>query len=165
MPNWTENCLKIEGDDAAIALCINKIKNEEAVIDFNQIVPMPEILRNTGKGSTTINGRKVDNWFVDNTAPLNQRKERLFTPEESAELRRIGFNNWYDWSCEHWGVKWNASESEILEQDTGYIEIKFQTPWDAPAPILKALREQFPDLEFSLRYRLEDDNYYPHEIE
>ena len=45
-----------------------------------------------------------------------------------------GCDTWYDWSCEHWGTKWNACE--VYTSDS---HISFQTAWSVPDPILEAL--------------------------
>lgn len=42
--------------------------------------------------------------------------------------------NWYDWSIENWGTKWNSYDGYV--QDEG---ISFHTAWGPPAPIVGAL--------------------------
>lgn len=67
--------------------------------------------------------------------------------------------NWYDWSVNHWGTKWNASEESVtsfVDGDLAYALVSFETAWSAPMPIYRAIREQYPDLHVSVRYADED---------
>lgn len=50
------------------------------------------------------------------------------------EKKIYGKNNWYDWSIENWGTKWNAYS---FSRDGNTIG--FQTAWSAPHPILAEL--------------------------
>lgn len=56
-----------------------------------------------------------------------------------------------DWSTEHWGTKWNASEVII---DDKYLEM--QTPWGFPFPVIYELSKKFPDETISVEYADED---------
>ena len=47
--------------------------------------------------------------------------------------------NWYDWSVDHWGTKWNASEGLI---DRTTHTLRFQTAWSYAAPALWELADQ-----------------------
>ncbi|HEX4283685.1 MAG TPA: hypothetical protein VHZ28_01245 [Terracidiphilus sp.] len=167
MPNWTSNQLIIEGDRAKVIAAAQFIKSDQRVIDFDKIIPMPDILKNTGSGNTTIDGRNVEVWFQDNSIEDHSERhktERLFTEAELAKLAKTGFKNWYDWSCKNWGTKWNAYEATVENEFGGYLEIRFETAWCAPAPILAALRKKFPDLEVQLNYRNEDDSEFPNSL-
>ena len=44
------------------------------------------------------------------------------------EKKIYGKNNWYDWSIENWGTKWNGYDSEVC----GNNQFKFCTAWSAP---------------------------------
>lgn len=50
------------------------------------------------------------------------------------ERAKYGNRNWYDWSIEHWGTKWNACESNV-QGNTVY----FETAWSCPVPLLVEL--------------------------
>lgn len=65
--------------------------------------------------------------------PLNVYREPL-----SMEDRRKypGDLNWYDWSCNHWGTKWNASAGEVNEMDHSLI---FSTAWAYAEPVVSEL--------------------------
>ena len=52
------------------------------------------------------------------------------------ERKKYGSNNWYDWSCDNWGTKWNAYSS-YCDVDT----IEFDTAWSCPLPVLDKLAE------------------------
>lgn len=64
--------------------------------------------------------------------------DNIFRGDLGREERELyGTNNWYDWSIENWGTKWNAYDC-YLEDDNIII---FNTAWSAPIPVLDALAE------------------------
>ena len=68
------------------------------------------------------------------------------------EREKYGRNNWYDWSVENWGTKWNAYEFNII----GKGKFVFQTAWSFPDPVIKRLSEIYPNITFHIRYADED---------
>ena len=56
-------------------------------------------------------------------------------------------DNWYDWSCENWGVKWDP-EIELVDDD----QISFFSAWSAPFEGILRLSVLFPDATFELYY-------------
>lgn len=167
MPNWTSNQLIIEGDKNQMKAVLDFIKGENGVIDFNKIIPMPEILRNTVSGACTIDGQQVNSWYEDTSiANWEERSktQRLFTDEENAELEKVGYTSWYDWCCDKWGTKWNACDPDIEAEYDDWVEIRFDTAWSPPAPVVEVLRARFPNLDVRLHYRNEDDPEFPHSL-
>ncbi len=67
MPNWTTNQLMIEGDNDQIKALLSFIKGDDEVIDFNKIILMPEILKNTVSSACTIDGKQVNSCYEDNS--------------------------------------------------------------------------------------------------
>lgn len=171
MPNWTANQLLITGDKEKVEACLKAIANDKPrmAIDFNKIVPMPAILLNVKKGSAEFthgpSGNeypvpiRVENWMEDENG-----KKRMINGAEQAAIKATGFNDWYDWAIENWGTKWNASEATAESIMDGEAEIRFDTAWAPPAPILEALRKQYPELTFELNYKNEDDAEFPHSL-
>lgn len=47
-------------------------------------------------------------------------------------LVMCGHMDWYSWSVDHWGVKWNASSTRL---DPSRLSVTFDTPW-SPVPRL-----------------------------
>lgn len=62
-------------------------------------------------------------------------------------LNRFGTIDWYDWSIQNWGTKWNAQDTEIVERNserTGKeLVIYFITAWSYPMEVLAKLGEKF----------------------
>ena len=61
------------------------------------------------------------------------------------EREKYGNKNWYDWSCDNWGTKWPACDAEITAETDTEIHYRFLTAWDAPRPIVDALRKKMKD--------------------
>lgn len=153
MPNWTSNSIRIEGAEPDLRAFLEAVKWQDEIFDFNRIIPMPELLKHTGSGYQTIDGKEVREWYVigNETALLtNDKAVRLFTPEEEATLKEIGHRDWYTWCSENWGTKWNACRAELAEDcaKEGYIEIRFETAWAPPMPVIEKMFEMFPKLSF-----------------
>jgi hypothetical protein len=168
MPNWTFNSLHIEGAEADLRAFLDAVKWQDEIFDFNRIIPMPELLKHTGSGYRSIDGQQVREWNVigNETPLLDDKSVRLFTPEEEATLKAIGHRNWYDWSIANWGTKWNARGAE-LDDDCiaeGYIEIRFETAWDAPQPLFEKMFAMFPKLSFDCSWQDEAEDQL-HSIE
>jgi hypothetical protein len=61
-------------------------------------------------------------------------------------------DDWYDWSIQNWGTKWDVSETH--EDENGYI--CFDTAWSTPIELINYLSEKYPDLVFEVQYADED---------
>jgi uncharacterized protein YjiS (DUF1127 family) len=72
----------------------------------------------------------------NNIVPMPQH---IFQGNLGQEEREIhGKNNWYDWSIMNWGTKWNACDVTV-EQNENVLNYTFDTAWDAPREIVRAL--------------------------
>lgn len=154
MPNWCENRLEFSCETKAQADQIREfLSGDNGEIDFNNIKPMPEILRHTVKGGKTFDGETHEVWFCENPeANFNDRIERPLNDDDRAQLLEAGSTDWYDWSCDNWGTKWNAAHIQDVEQDSEYLVYRFDTAWSPPQPIIEALREMYPDIHITAFY-------------
>jgi hypothetical protein len=160
MPNHISNRLTIEAkpeqvNAILVAIQVRDTDGAEMPIDFNRIMPMPEVLKNTGSGYSTFDGKRVESWWTDNQHSYNhpdRKPDRLLTDEEQAAIAKTGFDNWYDWRIEKWGTKWNAYHQARSSDNV----VTFQTAWSAPLPVLAALAAQHPEARFVLEYADED---------
>lgn len=113
MPNWSNNILNASDE------VLKQIVNEEGEIDFNTIIPMPKEL----EGTVSPNRNETD------------AAKKL--------IEKYGSNNWYDWSCDNWGTKWNGVSDEPYTYGEGVIH--FRTAWSYPEGFIEALSKKFPD--------------------
>ena len=88
--------------------------------------------------------------------------ERLFQhikpmPEELRDTTSPSDSpNWYDWSCDNWGTKWDACNVDYEEYD-GIVTFAFDTAWSPPIPVYEALADmgfevQAYYVEFGMMY-------------
>ena len=56
-------------------------------------------------------------------------------------IMRYNAKDWYEWSIENWGTKWNACES-FYNEDLDCIEL--ETAWAMPAPVYAKVAEHLP---------------------
>ena len=66
-------------------------------------------------------------------------------------------NDWYEWSIENWGTKWDiydGVEDPVvkLEEDVYKQSYHFETAWAEPTKAVEAMVEQYPELNFKLFY-------------
>ena len=74
--------------------------------------------------------------------------ENIYRGSIGPEEKKIyGKNNWYDWSIENWGTKWNSCDT-TFDLDT----FSFWTAWSPCSPVIKRLAEMFPDACFDYYY-------------
>ena len=120
MPNWTYNNVQFVGKtEDSVKKLKELLKSKDNDFDFNNIIPIPLALTETVSGS-------------ENAKPDWQK-------EQSEKLKKQhGFDNWYDWSIMNWGTKWNSCNTEV-ELNENVLNYTFETAWDAPREIVRAL--------------------------
>lgn len=161
-------------------------ESDERAFDFNKIIPMPESLNIESGSSTdraiayyvterlTIPVEQtnlkdlVHNSFSDDWATEVVSRIKKYIDEGGTDdwdkvyeagkqymynREHYGCYTWYEWCCRHWGTKWNACEADWSLDDGMLV---FQTAWSAPFPVIEALAQKYPDLEFTHRWADED---------
>lgn len=59
--------------------------------------------------------------------------------------------NWYNWHIENWGTKWDV-EAELIAESNEYITYEFMSAWSPPVIWLETISEQYPALDFTIKY-------------
>lgn len=88
--------------------------------------------------------------------PMPQEYDDTSVSNEERQLK-YGHPDWYEWSCENWGSKWNSDRAEWLSTansaEPELVQVAyFDTAWDPPFPVIFALSERFPALILRLSY-------------
>jgi Ferredoxin-like domain in Api92-like protein len=156
LPNWIINRLVAKGNQEHIRSFLQGIKSEQQLLDFERIIPSPELIRHARQVFSAVGPRCQEQYFIDDM------HWRDFTPEEETQLRALGHRNWDDWSFANWGTNKIAFEVELDEStvDLGYVAISFETAWSPPIRILERLQEMFSDLAFCCEWFDEDEFFY-----
>lgn len=173
MPNWCTNKLSVRGrrdDIAEFLLFMSQVKGEQGFLDL--AYPMPNDLKGTSCPPRLIEEHEYATW-VANGKPLEKWEGAPITYRMQAQYRRIyGADNWYDWSVEHWGTKWDVYEKDIVTtpwKNGNGVTLVFDTAWAPPSGAIARLSGRFPKLQFNLGYEepgmaLKDkETYGPHE--
>ena len=66
--------------------------------------------------------------------------------------------NWRSWRYENWGTKWDAAGKLVAEFEDS-LEYSFRTAWNPPIEWLEKVSKDYPELQFTLRYVEESDDF------
>jgi hypothetical protein len=150
--------------------------------DFDQIIPMPELLKDSKASSLVSDGLAVLGYDCN----FGLRKPKFVGKEQSLErflnwswvksagittikevekaliernpgiideakralkiFEEYGHIDWYSWSIQNWGTKWNSYSFKMIKQSKTMVEFNFDTAWSFPEPVFDALAKEFPEL-------------------
>lgn len=166
MPNHVTNIIR------ASDKVLDALSGPDDPVDFNSIIPMPRSLHDvqvdgtqnlvallfgdyndlmetpSTEGSETTLGWTIAELQISNVL-RDLRKNRLARCSHKEfenfmtmlrNRREHGVTDWYSFGVDRWGTKWNAYDA-----DRGVGEVRFDTAWSAPHPVIKALVARFPN--------------------
>jgi len=173
MPNYCMNKVVLWGDDYLINEVKSKVSSSDSLFDFNQIIPMPEEVRNTEHGSVSFASEAAALYLLDGTINNHLRwmmerydvgikelpnvisewekqgkvdlamGQRIITNRNSFH----GCGDWYEWAIENWGTKWEASD--VVFSDNC---VSFETAWSPSVPVIEKLSDMFKELTIEYKY-------------
>ena len=79
---------------------------------------------------------KYNDFDFNNIVPMPKNIFRGNLGREEEE--KYGDNNWYRWSIDNWGTKWNSVDTRV-EENGSTLSYNFMTAWDCPRQIVDAL--------------------------
>lgn len=151
MPNWCSNKFQVTGEPDKLAVFLQALGDERS-FSFNALFPMPKELQSIVIGGKIIDDVSYSHWIETPDG------SKALTEEHKQELRdKYGSIDWYSWSVENWGTKWDVGceEDPITlagDPQDGKLYCYFDTAWCPPNKFLKTISTKYPDLEFSLYY-------------
>jgi hypothetical protein len=173
---------------------VQLMRSDECVFDFEKILPCPATLHQAVSGSDEAhydvkygNWEQIAGYSWCSEAPKDSREAFLawwktesrgrvadfdvLADRYKHNVETYGHRSWYEWCCEKWGTKWNASDDavdvpadiELLSASGNTrkkitVTYEFQTAWSPPYPVLHTLAKTFPDLVIKIRWREEGGN-------
>jgi hypothetical protein len=112
MPNWCNNSITVRGEKKDIDKFESFLNEKEGKEWFDFFLPCPQELKD---GS-----------------PVGFSAE----PDENAEalVEKYGASDWYTWSVNNWGCKWNCDAQDWSRKDDE-ITFWFDSPWGPPTEL------------------------------
>jgi hypothetical protein len=169
MPNWVMNELT----------CIFQTQEEYNVFKekinleglFNSFIPMPEIL--DGTQSPNINVEKLILEYNKETKSTSMGLTEIISSNHPrySDLAKnalknqqafieTGYHEWYTWSLDNWGVKWDAVRPTV-KFDLLTITLCFDSPWGCPEHFVRELSKLYPNATFEMvSGSIENDCHY-----
>ena len=186
MPNWCYNEIRAKCSEEEAKQIMEEIKGPNGDVDYNSIIPMPITIPYYTVDETflleclaafcTIQNVPwpkmsiVKDLYMKNMYSSYINKKYVVSRQQHDIMYLIGqlvyynlttngYLSWYDWHLNNWGVKWNASNSEVDQYD-GDLIISFDSPWWTPNRVLEQLSKNHPDVESKVDLSGEIDRDY-----
>ena len=117
MPNWCENTVTFRHADPA------QIKKVVAGYNAGKLMgkffPCPRALTSTTSG------------FLGETLEQIKLEEK-----QARNLKKYGYENWYDWQVAEWGTKWDVGapegHKEKIKAGATEVKLRFDSAWSPP---------------------------------
>lgn len=162
---------------------LNQILEEEEKNKTNKNSDYSRRITNDYSQYTSLFGNKIfsdlnDDEFMEASDNYCNNAEKMFEKEKNLEWHgdalkgyksisdygkslstlkeRYGADNWYDWRCNNWGTKWNSCNGEY---DKETQQLRFDTAWAVPEPILAKLAQDNPDKKLDV-YSEEETGWF-----
>lgn len=66
------------------------------------------------------------------------------------ERLQFAGDNWYDWNIRNWGTKWDACDSDLVNESEDSLDYQMATAWSIPTEAFEAMVSQHPELVFEI---------------
>ncbi len=159
MPNHIINDVNITGRDLHL-FAEKYISAFDEGDFFNKVIPMPRELRIVSGGVSRESlpdvcedpQEEADHGYLFEFGdPKSKSHWDIWSSCQKSNITLYGVRDWYDWSCRHWGTKWDAYD-QYFTVSPELINLTFSTAWSHCFPIIKALSTEFPTLNFDVAY-------------
>jgi hypothetical protein len=140
---------------------------------YNSFFPMPEILQGTQSPNVNVDKlileyNQANNSKAMGLAEIIKANHPLYSGIAEQALKNqqafiaTGYHDWYSWSCDNWGVKWDASALRVKElHDFNTVIYTFDSPWSCPEHFVIELSKLYPDAVFEMvSGSIENDCHY-----
>jgi Ferredoxin-like domain in Api92-like protein len=158
MPNWVYTSLTLEGSKDQINSFIKDNGDEQ--LSFDKLLPTPEELLNHDYPVRIMSQEQIDDMWekfgkskytIHQTYPFGlgiTRKQQIHL------IKTYGVDNWYDWSINNWGTKWDASDigNWVIEPTGRSASIRYSTAWSPATKFFLSVSINYPDIIFTHKF-------------
>ena len=165
MPNWVYNNITVTGKSEEVKKFVEKANQPYSTFHRGDFVVSEDGSKNYDQTIIKENEHKSPLSFWNFKKPENEQAyfgasdykpegyDELSIEEKMAISMQFKSDGWYDWNVREWGTKWDACDTEILnetynEDGTASVQYSFSTAWSPAEEAYRAMVEQHPELEF-----------------
>lgn len=148
MPNYCTNIVKAPKE-------VLEDLFDNGKVTFEKLIPMPKTL-NITEGTVTENAIAYAISKKETEKELGIKTLEEFGNLCLNNILKYGSVNWYDWSCNNWGTKWDAIQEEGSPEDG---ELIFLTAWSEPIKVIEKLFYKYPNAKIEWKYIGECNEY------
>jgi hypothetical protein len=162
MPNWCTNTLNVSGPESEVQRF--KLKANGPTQSYNDFFagskrgwPIHDDIRIKAKVKLLPEEGEPAILSFHALFPVPEDFRRF--PYDDARARQIGEavgeerkSGGYGWEQANWGIKWGATDTELHEDQGTFLQYSFSTPWGPPEEFFNKISEDFPELQFELKY-------------
>jgi hypothetical protein len=127
MPNWCNNELTLSHPDKAMIDRAIKAWNTGSFLQ--EFIPVPDDLMNTVSG------------FLG-----DGEEQKALELKQQNNLKKYGYNTWYDFCVNEWGTKWDIGKSNEYDNEPNRISdneihVYFDSAWSPPVNAYRKLED------------------------
>lgn len=148
--NRVQNTLMITEEPNRLFHVQCRLMSEQALLDFNRLVPTPQRLRGIVVGRLNWNGQILEEWIEINNEPQPLSSEFKRNLKE-----QYGASNWRDWRLKNWGCIFPAENTTLYKPSRDRLIYRFETD-RVPEQLITKFNEDFGNFQFS--WMVSDNN-------
>ena len=133
MPNWCNNNVTISGPEKKLKALSKAAEGGE---HFNFMYPRSKDLDITAG-------------FV---GPDDSAEQKELVRKQEANEKKHGYKDWYDWSVNCWGTKWDIGECYQNEIKDGVLHLAYDTAWSPPLGVYEHYLAKNDDVQLTAYY-------------
>jgi len=159
--NSVKNIIKLTGTPKSIKKAMGELIIQGDRFVFESFSPLPDELLGTDPIQKVVPDKdyeevltsfkvKMDSGDLENweSVPVSHSIHKKL-------ILKYGYDNWYDWSMNHWGTKFGPYDTELISDN----EFSFYTTNATPHAAMVKMSSKYPKIEFNVRYADEDIGY------
>lgn len=159
--NYVKNIVKLTGTSKSIKKAMSELIIEDDRFVFESFAPLPDELLGTDPTQEIILDKDYKEVLTNFKSRMDsddlEEWESLPVSHSTHKklISKYGYDNWYDWSMNHWGTKFGPYDTELISD----YEFSFFTTNATPHTAMIKMSNKYPKIEFNVRYADEDIGY------
>tara|TARA_R100000908_G_C3751926_1_gene146466 strand:- start:526 stop:1398 length:873 start_codon:yes stop_codon:yes gene_type:complete len=159
--NNVKNIVKLTGTPKSIKKAMSELIIEDDRFVFESFSPLPDELLGTDPTQKIIPDKDYEKVLTSFKVKMDSGDLEVWESvpvsysTQKKLISKYGYDNWFDWSMNHWGTKFGPYDTELISD----CEFSFYTINATPHTAMVKMSNKYPKIEFNVRYADEDIGY------